>query len=584
DGSYEFNGLTPGDYIVEFDTPTGYEPTDANQGGDDALDSDADETTGQSAIVNLESGENDNTIDAGFGRYDLALAKVLSANNPATFAQGSAVEYDITVTNEGGLPASNVVVTDRFPTGLTQTGFDANGTSVIDNGNGTFTIPSLLEGQSLTFKVTATIDMGFQGFELTNEAEITTDDGEDKDSTPDNDNPAEDDQDEVTVPVAQTAEVDIEKLTNGEDADTAPGVVVLVPNTPPTITWSYVVTNTGTLDLTNVVVTDDQEGVIGTIPFLAAGDSQTLTATGTAILGLYTNVADVNAQPVDSNGNPFGDPVTDEDPSNYVGVFINVEKNVDKEEICAGETVNFTLTVRMLGGAPGIQLRGISVVDNNLPGMLMPYDGMWIGGDLNGNGFIDFIDNNNDGKSDEEFVWGYSLSYDQTTTNMAMDEATIWANDVETMLMPMGMDEVTVTVNPDLCAQIGDFVWEDMDADGVQDAGEPGIGGVTVNLLDGNGNFLETTTTQPDGFYQFTGLIPGDYIVEFVQPAGYESTTADQGGDDALDSDADETTGQSPVITIANGDDIQTIDAGYYILASLGDFVWSDTDADGVQD
>ncbi len=195
-------------------------------------------------------------------QYDLALTKSLNAGTPGPFAQGSAVHFDITVTNEGGIAANNVIVTDRVPVGLTITGFNALASGAIDNGNGTYTIPSLPIGASRTFRVITQINANFQGFSLTNVAEITTDDGDDKDSTPDNDVPTEDDQDEVTIPINQTASVDIEKATNGQDADTyAESVIILIPNAPiPTVTWTYTVTNTGTLNLTNLVVTDDQEG------------------------------------------------------------------------------------------------------------------------------------------------------------------------------------------------------------------------------------------------------------------------------------------------------------------------------------
>ncbi|MCB9296617.1 MAG: hypothetical protein H6559_26410 [Lewinellaceae bacterium] len=55
---------------------------------------------------------------------------------------------------------------------------------------------------------------------------------------------------------------------------------------------------------------------------------------------------------------------------------------------------------------------------------------------------------------------------------------------------------------------MGDFVWSDTDADGIQDAGEPGIGGVTVNLRTAAARFLASTTTAPDGSYSFTNLAP----------------------------------------------------------------------------
>ncbi|MCB9296618.1 MAG: hypothetical protein H6559_26415 [Lewinellaceae bacterium] len=133
-------------------------------------------------------------------------------------------------------------------------------------------------------------------------------------------------------------------------------------------------------------------------------------------------------------------------------------------------------------------------------------------------------------------------------------------------------------------ASLGDFVWSDTDADGIQDAGEPGIGGVTVNLLDGGGAFLASTTTAPDGSYSFANLAPGDYIVEFVAPAGFAPSPQDQGGDDTIDSDANPGTGQTGIITLSSGENDPTNDAGYYESAFIGDFVWQDTDGDGIQD
>ena len=44
---------------------------------------------------------------------------------------------------------------------------------------------------------------------------------------------------------------------------------------------------------------------------------------------------------------------------------------------------------------------------------------------------------------------------------------------------------------------------------------EVGVGGVTVDLYDGGGNFVATTTTAADGSYNFTNLTPGDYYVDF---------------------------------------------------------------------
>jgi LPXTG-site transpeptidase (sortase) family protein len=107
-------------------------------------------------------------------------------------------------------------------------------------------------------------------------------------------------------------------------------------------------------------------------------------------------------------------------------------------------------------------------------------------------------------------------------------------------------------------------VWNDTNADGVQDVGETGISGATVNLRDSTGTtVLQTTSTNGSGNYSFTAA-PGTYIVEFVTPGGYTHSPQDQGGDDTQDSDASTTTGRTGAVTVAAGVTNSTVDAGFY--------------------
>ncbi|GAA1850729.1 choice-of-anchor G family protein [Myceligenerans crystallogenes] len=109
---------------------------------------------------------------------------------------------------------------------------------------------------------------------------------------------------------------------------------------------------------------------------------------------------------------------------------------------------------------------------------------------------------------------------------------------------------------------IGDLVWDDANGDGIQDAGEPGVPDVTVNLLDAAEMQVGTTTTDADGAYLFTELPPGDYTVEFVAPDGTTFTTQDA-GDDATDSDPDPATGLTGTVTLtADAPENLTVDAG----------------------
>jgi len=137
-------------------------------------------------------------------------------------------------------------------------------------------------------------------------------------------------------------------------------------------------------------------------------------------------------------------------------------------------------------------------------------------------------------------------------------------------------------------ASIGDKVWNDITANNVQDADEPGVADVTVTLYAGNGTtVVATTTTDALGYYIFTNLDAGNYVVGFTLPSGYSFVTKDAGTNDAKDSDADAATGKTIPVTLAAGEVNLTLDAGIKattIKASLGDRVWFDTDADGVQD
>jgi protocatechuate 3,4-dioxygenase beta subunit len=139
-------------------------------------------------------------------------------------------------------------------------------------------------------------------------------------------------------------------------------------------------------------------------------------------------------------------------------------------------------------------------------------------------------------------------------------------------------------VNP-AGASIGDYVWYDPDSDGIQDPGELGLPGVTVNLLDGSGNLLASTPADSSGYYEFDGLLPGNYQLQFVAPPGYQFSPQGEGADSSLDSDADPS-GRTVVVSLATDEDQTDLDAGLYSTGSggIGDFVWDDLNANGIQD
>lgn len=124
-------------------------------------------------------------------------------------------------------------------------------------------------------------------------------------------------------------------------------------------------------------------------------------------------------------------------------------------------------------------------------------------------------------------------------------------------------------------------MWEDLNFNGVQDSGENGLEGVYLELYTGGDEYVNATTTDANGLYLFENVAPGSYYVRFYVPEGDQFTFRNV-GNDALDSDADRTTGDTEVFTIDPDQDDMTRDAGMVPTGGLGGYVWFDTDQDGI--
>ncbi|WP_341227824.1 SdrD B-like domain-containing protein, partial [uncultured Arcticibacterium sp.] len=225
------------------------------------------------------------------------------------------------------------------------------------------------------------------------------------------------------------------------------------------------------------------------------------------------------------------------------------------------------------------------------------------------NGFYEFIGLE---PGDYTVTFPTSANIDGLTGQITADDATNGNTDgtdtnkdsdadqttgiTETYTLSYGEFEPRVDAGYYVPASLGDTVFVDVNGNGLQDAGEPGIEGVTVILTGTTGDgepVSETTTTNGDGYYEFTGLVPGDYVVTFPTTADVDGLTGqltdenangeadDEGADD---SDANETDGTTDTITLTSGEDEKDIDAGYYVPASLGDTVFVDTNGNGLQD
>lgn len=169
---------------------------------------------------------------------------------------------------------------------------------------------------------------------------------------------------------------------------------------------------------------------------------------------------------------------------------------------------------------------------------------------------------------------------------------------------------------------IGDYTWIDTNRNGLQDAGEQPLAGVTATLLDKHGNaatdilgsLVDPVQTDQYGRYLFDNLAEGEYQVQFTltpeQAQIYDFTSNEAGTDSTDNSDGvvakDPARALTVVVTLnsanthltknyidgagnkaalkaTEGID-PTWDAGVYLKkVSVGDYVWVDTDRDGVQ-
>jgi len=133
-------------------------------------------------------------------------------------------------------------------------------------------------------------------------------------------------------------------------------------------------------------------------------------------------------------------------------------------------------------------------------------------------------------------------------------------------------------INYDFCelppSSIGGRVHLDTNRDCVLDAGEQPLEGVTIRLLDANGNVQATARTDTGGRYHFDNLAPGVYSVEEEQPDEYfhgNQSAGSHGGDDSIDD-------VISAIAIPAGEDLVAYDFCETPPGRLSGYVFQDGD------
>ncbi|MEM6318926.1 MAG: SdrD B-like domain-containing protein [Bacteroidota bacterium] len=142
---------------------------------------------------------------------------------------------------------------------------------------------------------------------------------------------------------------------------------------------------------------------------------------------------------------------------------------------------------------------------------------------------------------------------------------------------------------PAITENISGFVWNDLNENGLQNAGEPGIVGVNVSLFASNNTFIVSTATDSEGNYLFENVEGRNYYLVFdasndpTVGDNFTVTLQDVGSDESVDSDISPSDARvdfefEPV----NGP--VEFDAGYTLpVAQVVGFVFNDLDQDGQQ-
>ncbi len=540
DGSYAFTGIAPGTYRVRFGTVGTYELTDQDQGGDDTVDSDPDPVSGETALFTVTSGESNPTLDAGLVApaslgdtvwFDADFDGIQDVGEPG--APGLVVEL---------LDGTNAVVatdtTDSNGTygfaglapgdysirvvgaGLVFTGQDSGGDDNVDSDVDASGLSSAVT--LISAEVNDSVDAGVIPSSLGDRVFVDLDgDGQAEPGDPGLGGVAVELLDDLGVVIATTTTA----------ADGSYVFEYLLPADYRVRFTAPAGYDFAAQDAAGDAVDSDADssGVTGLITLPGGTDNTTVDA------GLYqtASVGDFVWDDLDGNG------VQDSGEPGIDGVTVELRDNggtlIASTTTASGGAYNFT------GLTPGLY-----TVTFVAPGTSIP-----TGADAGGDDTAD---------SDIDGTGSIAISLTSNQNDTSIDAG---------------------FVAP---ATVGDFVWDDLDGDGIQDGSEPGFGGVPVDLLDGAGAVVASTTTAGDGSYSFSNVAPGDYRVRFTPSGIYGLTATDQGANDNVDSDANAATGETALFTVISGDTINSVDAGLVAGASIGDFLWFDVDGDGVQD
>jgi hypothetical protein len=329
--------------------------------------------------------------------------------------------------------------------------------------------------------------------------------------------------------------------------------------------------------------TSSVDGPVSVTGFSVAGNATAFNAGQTATIN------GVGTLLINANGNYTFTPA-----ANYFGPVPVVTYTVT-DGLGPNDTSNLSITVNpgpaSLGDRVWEDLNGNGIQDTGeagVAGVTVTLTGGGADGIINGIGDTTTTTTTNANglyaftglTSGQQYQVGFNLpaGYQFTRRDTGLDTADSDADTTtgKTLIVTLAAGENNTTIDAGIYrpVSLGDRAWIDRNANGIQDAGEAGLAGVTVRLLDGGGNPVlvggnpVTTTTNASGNYLFNGLAPGQYKAQFTAPQGYVFTTPDVGANDGVDSDANILTGITQTVTLTSGQSNLTLDVG--LTRSIG--------------
>ena len=538
-----------------------------------------------------------------------------------SFNVGDTIEFSYKVTNPGDIGIGLVsVVDDNATPGFTDDDFvplfiggDIDNDGILDVGEEWIyeaSIVAMVAGQFVNIGSVAGEPVGFAG-------ETVTDD------------------DPGNYTIVGVPGIDIEKFTNGADADDPNGADVPQIAVGDPVFWTYEVTNTGDIPfgISDVNVVDDNGTVgdtsddfspvldplsdVGNDGILSPGETWVFTASGIAeslgvssgesttmyltgnsgLDGTDGNIRSFSADGITVNASGFSRDASGNWQEAFVGAFGGGLGVTDTSEGNGGNKrhkvdnihrqnyvlFEFSEAVVMdaaflasvtkdsdisvwIGTIDNAFFNHQTLSDSLLAGLFNETNNTnssrsrWANinnGEVVGNVLV-IAASVTDATPEDQFKIK-KLKFKQTQDGVFGNLATVTANGVSDSDMSHYRNPT-----PADSAEIGNFVWNDVNMNGQQDVGEDGIADVVVELLTDGGQVIDTTMTDSEGFYRFDGLPAGDYKVRFVAPENfvfsekYQGTNADNG------SNANQSTGVTDTISLRAHEIDNTIDAGLY--------------------